>query len=327
MHWGLRIATDSNAGIGHAVRCRSLARAQGGAVTLFADPDDAGAVRTGPWAGKIIQEASRESAELAREALQARYIDALLFDSYWVSEDEIGAASQSGYVAVIRDGGDYGAETVTIDPRPGALGTRRCLAGTTYMPLPERFSKLHAAAKQQGVDETQPLRVLVTFGQRDSNERTLCAVEGLHLAASHFWASVIIGQDYQGGDAVLAAVNGDKRFEILRNPDDLAGMFDQFDLSIGAPGVSQYERACCGLPTILVSQNERQEPLVAAWADCGAAIAVSAKSAQIAAAIDSLDQDRSSLAAVRNAGLNSVDGLGARRLARDLNQFVQEAVR
>ncbi len=48
--------------------------------------------------------------------------------------------------------------------------------------------------------------------------------------------------------------------------------YGTFDIAIGAPGVSQFERACCGLPSILVAQSERQEHLVRAWGETGAVL-------------------------------------------------------
>lgn len=323
MHWGLRIATDRNAGLGHAVRCHALACAHGGAVTVFVDPDKAGVERTGLWPGEIVQEASREGAGLARHALETGDIDALVFDSYWVSEAEISSASQTGCTAVIRDGSSYGAETVTIDPRPGAIEGLHHLAGPSYMPLPERFADLHTAAIQREAENTRELRILVTFGQRDSNERTLCVVKGLLQVSGLYRAKIVVGQDYNGEEEVQEAVSSDTRLQLVRNPDDLPAMFDQFDLSIGAPGVSQYERACCGLPTMLVAQNERQEQLVSAWAASGAAIGVPAQASCIAAGIESLDKDRARLAAIRRAGLDCVDGRGAQRLAHDLNEHLK----
>jgi spore coat polysaccharide biosynthesis predicted glycosyltransferase SpsG len=98
----------------------------------------------------------------------------------------------------------------------------------------------------------------------------------------------------------------------------MTAIYKQTDLAIGAPGVSQFERACCGVPTILIAQNERQEALCGAWAATGAAMQCGPKPANVAAALKRLVSDSTEVRTMRERGLSVVDGQGAARLAAAL---------
>jgi spore coat polysaccharide biosynthesis predicted glycosyltransferase SpsG len=105
---------------------------------------------------------------------------------------------------------------------------------------------------------------------------------------------------------------------LVDEPIDLAALYSECELAIGAPGVSQFERACCGLPTVLVPQNAKQEPLAKSWEDRGAALVCEAKSAAIAGTVVALLRDPDRLRQMSERCLSLVDGNGASRLAAAL---------
>jgi spore coat polysaccharide biosynthesis predicted glycosyltransferase SpsG len=131
--------------------------------------------------------------------------------------------------------------------------------------------------------------------------------------------SVAIGAGAAHAAAVAKRASEMKHTELLPEREDLIAAYERFDFAIGAPGVSQFERACCGVPSILIAQNERQVPLARAWAKTGAAMRCDPTPDAVATAVATLPDDPATLPAMRERGLSLVDGKGAMRLAAELN--------
>ena len=59
---------------------------------------------------------------------------------------------------------------------------------------------------------------------------------------------------------------------ILNNTDEMAKIMSQSDLAIGAGGVTGLERACLGLPSIMLETADNQRPFLAAFENRGLAV-------------------------------------------------------
>ncbi len=310
------MATDPDSGSGHLARCRALAAAMPTPVLLFADPFGTADL---DWPGEVVAEVSGSNAELAVAALEGRKIDGLLFDHYAISDVAIELATGSGFTAVFRDGGRYGPERISIDPNPGTTAAPGAISGPDYMPLATVFATRHDTEVYRDRNITDVRTVMIAFGARDSTNRTQVALDMLLQFQHRFRTTVVVGRHNPHREGIASSISVHDTAQMLNDPSDLADIYGHFDLAIGAPGISQFERACCGLPTILLAQNTRQEPLVKRWEQTGSAIASESSVEAVIKAIDRILADGASLKRIRQRCLALVDGRGAQRLATALN--------
>ena len=318
MLWGVRVATDARVGGGHLARCSALSQALNTRAMLFTDPDYKGG-RGSEWASMAVAEASMASAGCAIAALRSGDIDVLIVDSYAIGDDVIREAAANGAVAVFRDGTPYGAETITIDPNPGRADSKSVLGGPSYMPLPAEFVQRNLQGRAHKMPN-RPLSVLVAFGARDSANRTIMALEGSEGLGGRLTVSVALGSGAPNAESVLARLRNMPFAGILDDRAALADRYNSFDVAIGAPGVSQFERACCGLASLLVPQNEKQIRLADAWQQTGAAVCSAPDSGAVAKQLTMLLDKPDRIEDMRRCGLSLVDGQGAARLAGALKQ-------
>jgi spore coat polysaccharide biosynthesis predicted glycosyltransferase SpsG len=319
VRWGLRVATDRRFGAGHIARCRSLAAVLDKNVVLYCDPD------TGDedlnWAAQVVREKATDSAAAATSGLRDRTIQALVVDTYAVGDEAISEAAKAWFVAVFRDASPYGPETVSVNPNPGFGHSETVISGPAFMPLSAEIVRLNEVARRAAKPRTHGFDILVGFGARDEANRTMVTLEALAAHSERVNVSIAIGHNAVHAAAVSRRAS-ELNCDILRERHDLASVYSRFDLAIGAPGVSQFERACCGLPSILVPQTERQEPLTRAWAETGAASNSEPISESISRTIAALLDEPSRIFKMRERGMETVDGKGAIRLADALNSMV-----
>ena len=297
------MATDARAGAGRGAA--GAAAALGQPVALYHDPDsDPGRFR---WAGLTVHETSPNSASAAVTALRRNTIEALIIDSYAIGEDAIGEAVASGAVAVFRDGAPYGSETLTVDPNPGSVDAKSVLAGPSYIPLAAEFMCRDSQSRERKAPD-QPLSVLVAFGMRDSANRTLTALEAMDGLSDRLSVSVALGSGAPNAASVTAILKKMPFAQLLDDGATLADRYGDIDLGIGAPGVSQFERACCSLASLLVPQNERQTQLADAWQRTGAAICCTPDAAAVGQTLAKLLDSPNKIENIRQRGRSLVDG-------------------
>jgi UDP-N-acetylglucosamine:LPS N-acetylglucosamine transferase len=286
---------------------------------LFSDPECPDVPQRGPE--EIVAETAIDRADRAIAALAAGLVDGLVFDCIAIPNDSVQRAASIGFTAAFRDAQPYGPEVITIDPNPGAVG-KAVLAGPRYMPLSDRFASRRSRAKEND-SKVRPISVLIAFGARDSANCTEAAVAGLSGLPEKPATTVILGAGAVHAGPVNARTCGLPWVRLRSCLEDMSDIYDEFHLAIGAPGVSQFERACCGLPTVLIAQNERQRPLVEKWAQTDAAVGCSAEPNDLAVVVERLLLDPDRLQVMRRHGLALVDGLGASRLADTLNRLAR----
>ena len=115
-------------------------------------------------------------------------------------------------------------------------------------------------------------RVLVFFGGIDADNYAAVALEALsHPRLLHLAVDVVVG--------VAAPHRADLEGRVLHRPNtslhvglpSLAGLMARADLALGAAGTASWERACLGLPCLVVPVAENQEQGARALQSAGAA--------------------------------------------------------
>jgi RimJ/RimL family protein N-acetyltransferase len=188
----------------------------------------------------------------------------------------------------------------------------RQLLGPHYALLGPEYAQLHPMVPPR----TELRRVLVFFGGVDPANLTGRALQALmDPALAHLAVDVVLGLQSPHRQAVAELV--DRRpHTTLHDPlPSLAGLIARADLAIGAGGATTWERACLGIPSLVVVIAANQLPFAQTLDEAGQ-LQLLGDAASV-----SVEQIREAVAAVLQApwplssGHGLTDGWGAARLA------------
>ena len=324
-HWAFRVASRPQDGWGHLMRCRSLAQAMNGAaISFFLDPNPV-------WEAKLRASGYSVQVEPSpREAVMMRRFPAetggYLFDGYEFAY-AIRHTVMTGFTAEIVDfPGEFNSHLI-IAPGLGAeklsFSVRSRVAGSRYALLRPEFAQAHEAAiaAQKG-----PVRhLLVSFGGRDSGNATGLALDAIALLPNAPKVTVVLTADAPHRPEIEERA-GSCGASVFIDVEDMASLYCSADLAVGGGGVSLLERMCCGLPSLIVVQSENQMANALAAEAAGAARVVELGKrfdpATVATELQRLIEDHAARAGLRTRGLALVDGRGAERVAKVLDEAV-----
>jgi UDP-2,4-diacetamido-2,4,6-trideoxy-beta-L-altropyranose hydrolase len=240
-----------------------------------------------------------------------------VFDGYpFLTSDVPRAARARGaFVAVVddHDGGDVECDLV-VNPNwlDGARygGAARALCGPAYALVRSEFG---AFRRRRGAEGRT---LLVTLGGSDAGGITDAVLAAVEAAGAFQHVVLVVGP---------AAIAPAPRpgLEVVRDPRDVASVFDRADAAVSAAGSTTWELCCLGVPSVLleVAPNQR---LVAMTATRTGAAFVAGSVGDLGAALGQLTRP-DVRARVSERALATVDGLGARRVAAALTAPVSGA--
>jgi len=317
-----RFDASATVGWGHMARCLALDEALGGRMeSVFAVNEEA---LTG------LPPAARETALSPGAIAGSGTFTAAVVDHYGMrAEDETRLRAIARKIVVLDDLADRHHDAdLLVDALPGGGPERyrklvpsacRILTGADFASLHPRFRTARLADRKTRI-EGNPLKVLVSMGATDPSDvsrRVLKEIDATDLPLS---VTVVLGSAAPHRDGIRALCRKMRQpTELLVGVEDMASLYGAHDIAIGAPGVSALERACVGLPTLLVMTADNQLHVGRALADAGAAInlgkAETLAPDAIAAALSDLAGDAEARSAMARQGCALVDGLGAPRIA------------
>lgn len=226
--------------------------------------------------------------------------------------------------------GDFPAELV-VTPYPGApdIPDRAFshLRGTSHAILTPDLCRPVAA------EPAHARRLLITFGGSDSNHLTELAVEAcMRLDIPGLDVTVVIGpgvSEARAEEIRKAVLALPARAAVILAPPNLVRFMHDAHLAVASTGLTKYELACAGLPSLLIALNESQaaahrpfEPLgTSEFVGVAGAVSPADLSLRIAKLI--ADQDRRTR--MRANGSRAVDGRGATRVAKAIYAMAQSS--
>ncbi|MEZ8452306.1 UDP-2,4-diacetamido-2,4,6-trideoxy-beta-L-altropyranose hydrolase, partial [Vibrio splendidus] len=226
------------------------------------------------WLQKsVIQDASDFIAAVG-------YADLVVTDHYAIDEQWQHSVKQAmnGRLLAIDDLARHHCADVVLDQTLGRaesdyLGSASIvLAGSEYAILQPAFAeKRELALSRELVSE--PPKVLISMGGVDAPNATLKVLESLvpHVHA-HF--TVLLsprGPHYKEVTQWCAKHSFVTHLDFVS---DMASLMLAHDVAIGAPGTTSWERACLGLPNLIVPLAVNQKLISEQLVDCQAAIKV-----------------------------------------------------
>ncbi len=305
-------------GAGHVMRCLATAE-------------------TLAWAswdvGFMSAQGTRETAPaLARTGFEVRDsessamgADVIVFDHYGLDATAEHRIAGSVPLRIAFDDIPVRSHDVDllVDPTPGRAAdaysalTRadtQLLAGASYAQLRRSWQAARAAALKARTGKAS--RILVSMGATDPTNATAKVLAALASLGRKLEIDVVLGPGAPHRIAVNEMVGALGRLHI--DPADLPRLVAEADLAIGAAGSSCFERACLGLPAIIVVLADNQVDLARAFAAAGAARAVPHSAlddpAELARVIADLLDDGDARDRMSECAAALVDGRGPQRL-------------
>jgi spore coat polysaccharide biosynthesis predicted glycosyltransferase SpsG len=197
----------------------------------------------------------------------------------------------------------------------------RVLAGAAYALVRPEF--LSTPITRKGG------RVLVSLGLTDVSGITAQVVA--RLATSPGWqaADVVLGSGAESLEYVREVAAHDPRFTLYVETDRMAELIAAADLAVGAGGGSAWERACLGLPTLLLILADNQRAMARRLEGEEAVIALDVADPGFDDAFDRelarLLSDAALRARLSEASRALCDGHGAARVAEAILALAAES--
>lgn len=194
----------------------------------------------------------------------------------------------------------------------------RLLLGPRYALLREEFYQLRKqVTRRNGLVR----RVLVFFGGVDDDNFTGRTIEALsRLNIDGLCVDVVIGAQHpqrEHIESACAKLGCVCHVQTSR----MAELMAAADLAIGAGGSASWERCCLGLPALTFSIAKNQSPLVEEAALRGllyAPLSLSGIAPSIELHVQALIDNPRLLRLISLRGLEAVDGLGVKRVRREI---------
>lgn len=203
-------------------------------------------------------------------------------------------------------------QTLDLDAasyRPLVPAHCRILAGIEYALLDARFAELRTS-----ITAPDPDRLLVSMGAIDTRNTTLGILSTLDRMAHPPQVTVLLGTRSPHHAGVAAFTAERDWIDHLAFARDFADLMAAHGTAIGAPGSTAWQRACLGIPSIMIPIAANQTRACAALAARGAGLVIEPPriSTELLPALAEL---RGNHDAWRRRCMEICDGRGAERVA------------
>lgn len=156
------------------------------------------------------------------------------------------------------------------------LVPKKChlLLGTNFSLLRPEFKVLRAESiKRRKTWQFENL--LITMGGADIHNATLVILKGLLNCKlpENLTITVVLGSNTQDIGSIAVATSGlPCEVHVIQSTPNLASLMVKADLVIGAAGTTSWERCCLGVPSVMAVLAKNQELIANSLHDAGAAV-------------------------------------------------------
>lgn len=316
-------------GGGHVMRCLALSGA-------LMDRGAACAFAAGPAALKVLDAFGRAeidrlpvgdvaAGDLAQEAArqaQAWSADTVVVDHYGLEAREEQLLRQAvKRIVAIDDLADRPHQCdLLIDPSLGRKGEdyaglipsgAKVLTGPRHALIRPDFAAARAASLKRRGSPAPPSRLLIAMGLGDFGGITARVVNAIQPLARRMEIEVVLGADAPSRRQLERAMG----LRVVVDARDMAERMTWADIAIGAGGASVWERACLGLPSVLVILAENQRTQAFGMQDRGATLTIDAEASdferRLTDAFGQLRDDPALQARLSQRSSAMCDGTGA----------------
>ena len=208
-----------------------------------------------------------------------------------------------------------------LKTRYNKLVPRKCikLLGPKYALLRDEFPILRKSVKPRKNFK----RILISFGGSDPTNETgkvLSAIKILKTNKQFLEVNVVIGKSDKNKHKIKQLCNSIPNAKLYESVYNIGKLMCKADLAVGAGGSSTLERLCLGLPSIVSIIATNQEESTMALGKKGYIINVgSAKNLTIKKYVEIFENlDIKKLQSISRNSLNVIDGKGGMRVAKTI---------
>ena len=162
-----------------------------------------------------------------------------------------------------------------------------------------------------------PPQLIVSMGGSDPKDFTRLALKAVRRVATPLQARFVIGLGFVDPGALAKEIEA-AGFEALYDVADLAAEFARADLALISFGVTAYEMAALGVPSLYLTLTEDHANSASAFCQAGMGEIVPPDPDSIASALTKLIVDQDRRRAMSESGRTTIDGKGAERIAAEL---------
>ncbi len=276
MSYYFRVDANDQIGIGHMMRCLSIAkamRAQGTEATFFvADKTSAGLVADAGF-GYVCLNSDYDHLDVESDKLlqimRERVADNLLVDSYFVTESYLEKIREVANLTYIDDINKFiypcdllinyniYAENLDYPGRYKEAGIDSEFAlGLDYMPLRDEYMNITPKAHEG-------FKILATTGATDSHNvlghlLSKMTERGLFEGENAVEITAIVGQYNHHKEALHAEFDSNPKIHLIDPQATLADLIAESDMAVTAGGTTVYELCAGGLPSVMLTIADNQ---------------------------------------------------------------------
>lgn len=356
----IRVDSSTHIGIGHVMRCLTLARAlrpitdeivflcrisegdisghierSGFAVARIGLADSVGSDVSGVLgSSQWLQVSQADDARDCLAILNAFNPDLTIVDHYGLDATwHRIVSSNCKRIAVIDDLANRNHYCdILIDQTYGRDGAdyidlvpprTKLLIGSRFALLRPEFSLLREASLKRRTSNTIK-RVIVSMGGVDKDDYAGKILSALapYVVPQHLEVHIVMGSTSPHLDAIKdkVAASGE-RIRLSVDLDNMAEAMMVADLAIGAAGSTSWERCCMGLPTIMFVVAENQRKIAANLEAAGAALVAEHPTELGAILFGNRGGTEPDLVTMSSAAAAIIDGEGAIYTAQELASY------
>jgi UDP-2,4-diacetamido-2,4,6-trideoxy-beta-L-altropyranose hydrolase len=196
----------------------------------------------------------------------------------------------------------------------------RLLAGPQFALLRQEFCSARMSLSRE---LEQVGNLLVFLGGADPEGATLRVLKIIDgIRSNDLEVTAILGAANPHGETIKRLYGQRNGYKVISQAANMADLMMQADLAIGAGGISTWERACLGLPAIVIAIAENQMEVSRSVAEAGACLylgaATSLADGELAAGLTVMISNSSLRKSISRVCLDLVDGLGCERVASEI---------
>ncbi len=194
------------------------------------------------------------------------------------------------------------------------------LIGSEFAMLRDGFSKLHLKAKT-AKSKTNYHKLIVNFGGYDEKGLTLSVLKSLKQRSQQIKTTVIIDKNNSSFDQIVNFINENSSWINLNEfVNDIENLMCLHTIAIGAAGSSAWERACLGIPSILIQTADNQKDVIKNLQSVGAIYQLDASEINNILNLK-LDMLLSNFTKMKSINLSICDGRGCKRILNFIREI------
>lgn len=178
-------------------------------------------------------------------------------------------------------------------------------------------------ARRFATGEDEGRKVLLTLGGGNNHDLAMSVLKSLGKVITYLDIRIVVGPAGTSSDQLSSAASkSHHKVTLLGTVKDMGACYAWADVAIAAAGGTCMELAFMGTPSVILATAENQNGVGQAWHKAGAAVFLGAarevESSAIVKAVSRILESSEIRNTMREAGQSIVDGLGPERIVREL---------